>query len=177
MSKELFENTLEALKSEARKSWAGETGEQRAKALEEFLSKKLAHYSAHLGFSKEEILAAWEEKRSYSAINFYQESKFPSLDGVRVFENADELKKLLPSKKFRCPACSGESKDPYVCDTGLPMDKSGKKCDWKAFGLFGTLGKGLRFTFKDSFLENGGIIDSIFMPVDLEKTPANTEAA
>lgn len=162
-----METTIEMLKQKARDSWHGETGESRAKSLEVFLRKMLADYSKNLGLPEADILAAIESKRDYSAINYYQEANFPSLEGVRVFDTLEALKAAIPSKKFRCPSCGGISTDPYECNSGVFVGGDKHACNWKAYGLFRTAGKGFRFTIKDSFLEKPRV-DEIFMPVDFE---------
>jgi len=142
--------------------------------LEEFLRKMLADYSKNLELPPVDILKAIESKRNYSAINYYQEANFPSLEGVKVFETLDDLKAAIPSKKFRCPICGGISTNPYKCNSGVAKDGDEKVCDWKAYGLLRTAGKGLRFTIKDSFLEKP-YVDEIFMPIDFEEAEADDE--
>lgn len=164
----LMENTIENLKTKERESWkGGPTGEQRATQLEGFLRSKLKEYSEAFNLPEAAILEAWEKKRTYSAINYYQECNFPSLDGVRVYDTWDDLAALIPSKQFRCAACEKITTHPYTCNSGH-VDEDGKVCDWKTWGFFRSMGKGLRFTLKDSFLEKGGLIDEIFMPIEFE---------
>lgn len=169
-----MEATIELLKQQARDSWTGQTGEERAIRLEAFLRKTLESYSAVLGIPQADLLTAFEKRRDYSAINYYQQANFPDLAGVTILENLAEFKRLYPSGKYRCPACGGESTNPYECNTGLRVG-TGKKaspCDWKAYGLFGTAGKGMRICFREGFLEHGKI-EEIFMPI----TDAVAEAA
>ena len=155
-----FEKTFEKLKDEARKSWSGQIGEDRAKDLESFLRKKLKDYSDALGYSEDQILESIESRRNYSAINYYQESKFPDLSCVRLFDTEAELRASITKLEFRCPACSGVSTDPYKCNAS-------DKCNWRTSGLFGTFGKGFRFTIKESFLQKP-FVDEIFMPIEFE---------
>ena len=154
---------------QARNSWDGEIGKQRAKDVKKLILEVAENYSKILGFSKVEVIEAIEEKRTYSAINYYQKANFPKLDdSIAVYENQKELhEKTEPQKGFRCPSCGGVSEDPYACDTGLKTSDN-KVCNWKACGLFGTMGKGFRFTVKDMFLENPRV-EEIFMPIHLEK--------
>lgn len=166
-----FEATIEMLKQKARESWKGDTGERRAERLEAFLRPRVAQYAAALDLTEGQVLAAMEGRRNYSAINYYQEAVFPSLDGVRVFETQKALQDAIPSWKFRCPACEGVSTNPYECNSGLPIKGGANPCDWKSYGLFRTYGKGLRFTVKDNFMEHGRI-EEIFMPLDMEETQA-----
>ena len=45
------------------------------------------HYSQHTGRSLSDILNEWENKRTYSALNYYQSYRFPKLkkESVRQF--------------------------------------------------------------------------------------------
>ena len=160
----LYSEIMENLKTEARNSWKGKTGERRARELESFLDKRVGEYSEKFGINRSELLEKFEEARDYSAINYYQEANFPSLDNVRVFQNMAELKKSVGSEGFECPCCGGVSSDPYQCNSGLIMDENDKICDWKAYGLFRTLGKGVNVTVIDRFLKSPKI-EHIFMPI------------
>jgi len=161
-----MEAIIEKLKQEARKSWNGDLGEERAVALEAFLRKRISEYAIAFNLSEGEVLAAIEGKRNYSAINYYQEANFPSLNGVKVYNTPDDLAAAIPNRQFRCPRCGGISTDPYECNSGAEMEK-GEICNWKVYGLFKALGKGFRFTIKEGFLEKP-FIDHIFNPVDFE---------
>lgn len=165
MNKEL-KNIIDDLKQKARDSWKGEVGENRAIELEKFLNETLENYSAFLGFDKLKIMKAIESRRNYSAINYYQRANFPLLSDIKIYENRDEFLKQCPSHAFICPHCNGISSDPNECNSGIKIE--GKLCDWKSYGLFGTLGKGINILFKDSFLKDGVVYD-IFMPKELSK--------
>jgi len=65
---------------------------------------------------------------------------------------------LKATGKYICPNCEKESTDPYEC--------SQEKCDWKVYGLFGDLGKGIKVIIKDKFLEHP-VPMRIFKPVEL----------
>lgn len=158
-----FDELMSIIKKQACDSWPGEIGDERASLVENLIMTRFSEYSKVLGYSLEEILEAMEKRRTYSAVNFYQKANFPKLDEVEVFATLDDFKKKYPSGKYRCPSCDGISTHPYVCASGDLMS-NGKVCDWKAYGFLGTLGKGLRFTFKEVFLENP-VIDEIFQPV------------
>lgn len=155
------------LANEARNGSKGQVGESRAVELIAFLDKTLANYSQVLGMSEDAIMTAIESKRDYSAINFYQSSKFPNLENVAVFESSDEVLGKYPSGKYRCPSCNGVSTDPYVCNA-LRADGKGR-CDWKSYGLFGTMGKGLRLVVRSTFLEHP-VVHELFMPLETEVT-------
>lgn len=151
-----MEAIIEKLKEEARSSWNGKMGEERAENLEKYLRNKLEEYSNALGLPQEDILNSWEKERSYSAINYYQEANQPSIknENVRVFETVEDMNKSITSYEFRCPACGGISTNPYRCNSGAEISKATKKkpakiCDWKVYGLFGDLGKGTFVYCKD----------------------------
>lgn len=160
-----MEQTIEKLKQQARDSWDGETGEQRAADLEYYLRNKLEEYSNALGIPQEELLKSWETDRDYSAINYYQEANQPSIkaDKVRVFETVEEFIQKVGKPEFRCPSCNGISTSPYSCNSGEEMSP-GKTCDWKVYGLFGDMGKGIHIYVKDQLKG-----ETIFMPVSWEE--------
>lgn len=161
-----MEEILNKLSKIFREFWGGTAGEKMEREKMGFIRKMLVDYSKALGLSEADILAAIENKRNYSAANYYQEANFPSLDGVKVFETQTDLLAAIPSRKFRCPACGDVSTNPYECNA--PAREKGKKCDWKAYGLFRTAGKGFRFTIKEGFLDHPKV-DEIFMPLDFEE--------
>lgn len=160
-----MDKIVEKLKQQARDSWSGKVGEKRAEELDKYLRAKLDEYSKALNIPQEEILKAWERDRTYSAINYYQESNQPSIksDKVKVFETVEELMKAIGKHEFRCPACNGISTSPYKCNSGKDMTK-GKTCDWKVYGLFGDLGKGIHVFCKDKMIG-----ETIFMPLSWEE--------
>lgn len=122
------------------------------------------HYGEKLGLNWEDILDSWEADRGYWYMNYYQDCNQPEIKGdkVRVFETVKEMLKSIGGKGFRCPMCGGISKEPYKCNSGLEISK-GKKCDWKVYGLFGGLGKGVFIYCKDKL--HG---ETIFMPIAWE---------
>ncbi|WP_029265740.1 hypothetical protein [Virgibacillus alimentarius] len=159
-----MEQIIEKLKGKARNSWSGEIGEQRAIELEKYLRGKLEEYSNALEISQEEILKSWEEDRTYSAINYYQEANQPPIKGdkVKVFETVEEMLQVVGERKFRCPSCNHISTNPYECNSGEEMSE-GKICDWKVYGLFGDLGKGTFIYVKDKLKG-----ETIFTPISWE---------
>jgi len=158
---------IATLKERARESWSGKSGEKRADELETFIRAMLADYAAVLGFSEDEILEKLEERRDYAAVNYYQLANFPPLKGVDVYETVEQVRDKFPSGKFVCPNCGGISTDYTTCNSGLIMDNK-LPCDWKAWGLFRTLGKGYRFVVKATFLNNP-VVYEIFMPLELQE--------
>ena len=158
-----MEQIIEKLKQQARESWNGELGEQRAARLEEYLRTKLDEYSKATGLLQEEILKSWETHRNYSAINYYQESNQPSIKSgkVKVFDTVENMISAIGEKKFRCHSCGGISTNPYECNSGIKT--KGKVCDWKVYGLFKDLGKGVFVYCKDKVIG-----ETIFMPLSWE---------
>ena len=107
--------------------------------------ERAKHYAEKLCCTWEEVLTAWETDRTYWYMNYYQDCKQPLIKGetVKVFG-------------FRCPKCSKVSKNPQKCTQD--------GCDWKAFGFFGTLGKGATVILKNSLTPI-----EIFIPVAWEQ--------
>lgn len=168
MAKESLPEMIKRLKEEARQSWSGEVGEERAERLEKYLCAKLKEYSQILNEPEEEILISWENSRNYSAINYYQEVNQPSLSKAKIFKDAEEMNKSIVNNKFRCSCCGGISTNPYECNSGLIIRKAtkiktAKICDFKVFGLFGDLRKG---TYVFCKKEMKG--EYIFIPIDWE---------
>lgn len=123
------------------------------------------HYEEKLGVKWEDVLDSWEKDRNYWYMNYYQDCNQPKIEAgkVRVFETTNDLIKSVGDKKFRCPACGGVSTNPYECDSGLEIGKN-KICDWKVYGFFKDLGKGIFVYCKDELKG-----ETIFMPVEWEK--------
>lgn len=140
----------------------------------DFIRNMTKNYSEVLGFSEFEILKAIESKRKYCANNYYQPSKFPLLnEKVKVFNTVKDLFETIKSKKFICPACEQEQPDPYSCKSNYLVN--GKICDWKSYGLLGTLDRGFRFTIKDTFLDSP-MVDDCFLPVEFANTQYDPKA-
>ena len=162
---------IERLKDEARSSWSGEVGEERAECLEKYLRNKLEEYSKVLDISQKELLEAWEKDRNYSAINYYQECNQPTLkEGkVRVFKNKNELLSSVTVRKFRCPYCGGVSDSPYVCSNkeNLPKTSSGRKRTICGYSIEGFITRKNKCTFVYCREEGRG--EFIFTPIYWEE--------
>ena len=132
-----------------------------------FAIERAEHYAAKTGLEAADILDAWEKRRDYWYVNYYQPANQPEIkaDLVRVFETVEDLLASIGKPEFRCPMCGGISKSPYACDSGKEMEK-GKTCDWKAYGLLGTLGKGISVFVKKELK-----LETVFMPVAWETAP------
>lgn len=134
------------------------------------------HYAERTGLQPEMILDAWETKRTYWYMNFYQESNFPEIKTgkVKVFDTCEDLAASIGNAGFRCPLCEGVSKSPYECDTGLKVKsikgKGDTVCDWKVYGLFGHLGKGIAV-----FVRERVAVDHLFMPLAWEQEEKKIE--
>ncbi|HCA5183032.1 TPA: hypothetical protein MW242_002656, partial [Acinetobacter baumannii] len=139
-------------------------GEDTKKRLEDFLIQMLEEYSQKLGISQVDLLTALEKGRSYSVPNYYQASKFPSIDKVTIFETIEDFKNSHADKGFRCPSCEGISSNPQKCNAN-PTE-----CNWTSYGLLGCAGKGFYFMCKDYLLNTEAKVYEIFMPVNLENS-------
>lgn len=84
------------------------------------------HYGEKLNLPWNEILASWEEDRTYWFMNYYQECEQPRIDSkdVFVFESVKEMQEKCGSE-FICPSCGSITADPYECTN----------CHWKSYGL------------------------------------------
>jgi hypothetical protein len=136
------------------------------------------HYAEKTGLDQADILNSWEKLRNYWYMNYYQDANIPLIEGdsVRVFETIADMKASIVKPEFRCPACEGISKDAYTCDSGKKMMvtkgkgknaklvEGDKVCDWKVYGLFGHLGKGV-YVFVKSEMRG----QNVFKPVAWEK--------
>lgn len=133
--------------------------------------ERAKHYAEKTGVPVEFILDAWERRRDYWYMNYYQESNQPLIEDrkIRVFDTGDAFVASVGKEGFRCPACGKVSRSPYQCDAGTVTD--GKVCDWKVYGLFGHLGKGIAV-----FVKENAVIEKLFMPVAWEKESNGSEA-
>lgn len=127
---------------------------QRCQEQLDWIIDRAKHYEEKTGISYLEIIDAWEEARNYWYMNYYQDCNQPLLnsDKVRVFDTVDDYKKAVGIEGFTCPKCEHVSLNPYECDS---VD-----CDWKSYGLLGTMGKGIFIFVKDKMQGQ-----EIFMPV------------
>lgn len=142
-------------------------GDSTAEKVVEFIRQFTAEYAEALSLSQFDVLVAVEKARDHSAANYYQEAHFPKLAEVSVYATRDEFLAAIPSRKFRCPCCKGESTDPNRCNSGV-VTSAGNACNWASFGLFRTMGEGLRVVIKDTFL-SAPVVHEIFMPLELEQ--------
>lgn len=129
--------------------------------------ERAKHYEEITGVSACMILDTWEANRDYWYVNYYQDANQPRLDdkSVRVFDTIEDMKHSIGTSGFRCPRCKGVSTNPKTCDSGEKIEK-GKICDWKSWGLFGTMGQGVHIFVKT---ECHG--QDAFTPISWEITP------
>lgn len=149
---------------------AVEQDEERSKGFHDYRGKldwivaRANHYAEKTGIAVVEILDKWESLRTYWYMNYYQDSNQPLLNSekVKVFDTKDEFLKNV-GKEFRCPACDGITTDPYECNSGIKTN--GRVCDWKVYGLFKDMGKGVFVFIKEAM--HG---ERIFKPVAWERS-------
>lgn len=145
---------------------AREPGRTEYRTKIDWIIARAQHYAEKTGLTPEAILDAWEKRRDYWYMNFYQEANQPLIQGdkVRVFETVADLLSSVGTTGFRCPACGGISTNPYECNSGKLMPIATRKvCDWKVYGLFGHMGKGVSV-----FVKEKTQIDKLFKPVAWE---------
>ena len=130
----------------------------------EWIVARAKQYAEKTGLAPESILDAWEKKRNYWYMNYYQDANQPPIanDTVRIFNTVADLRESVGKAGFRCPYCKAISKSPIECDSGAKID--GKICNWKVYGLFGHMGKGVSVFVKEAFC-----VENIFMPVAWEQ--------
>lgn len=161
----MVEEQIELIIQKGADTWGRE---RLTQAIAQFLRDKSRHYEDVLEVSQSRLLQAWEQQRDYSAINYYQEANFPDLKegNVYVFDNLGDYQKRFPSKKFICPACEGVSTNPYECNSGEEISV-GKVCDWKVYGFFRDLGKGVYIFLRQEF-HRSPKPQLIFKPIELK---------
>jgi hypothetical protein len=107
--------------------------------------------------TKEEVIEAWEEQRTYWYMNFYQEANQPEIktEGMNVVLYDNWIKSLkekfgedAKNWKFKCPNCEGIQSAQDFIDSGAKESADnvyyncigryveGKGCDWTLGGLF-----------------------------------------
>lgn len=154
-----YQKLLEAVRRDENKS----PGFHNYRGKLEWVVDRANHYAEKTGLSAEQILDAWEQRRSYWYMNFYQESSQPKIEGdkVRVFDTVEELHASIGTSGFRCPHCKQVSKSPYACDSGFVTERDKKPCDWKVYGLL-DLGSVTVFVKQEVAMEK------LFVPVAWE---------
>lgn len=153
--------------------WPGSVGQERVIDCIDFISKRIPKYALIMDKTNLETLTTYAKARSCNYTNWFQNCYLPDLNGVIVLDTVEDFKQKFPSGKFVCPCCNGVSTDYQECNSGKIVKgtkkRSGKVCDWKVFGLFGDLGKGIRVIVKDRFSDFPKPI-AMFKPIEMAQT-------
>ena len=123
----------------------------------DWIIDRAKHYEEKTGIPYLEIIDAWEEKRNYWYMNYYQDCEQPLLttDKVYAFDTVKALRESIGNDGFRCPKCKRVSSNPHEC--------SQESCSWKSYGLFKTLGEGATVFVKENIT-----LGHIFLPIAWE---------
>jgi len=160
-------NIMNEIIVEIYNGWPGPTGRQRVVDKVTFICERIPQYAKIMDKTELEALEILAKARTCNYVNYFQDANIPNLSDVYVFDTLDDLKARFPSKKYCCPRCEGISTDPQVCNSGIIIDKKKKQeCDWKVYGLFGDLGKGIRVLVKSKSPDYPRPI-TIFKPIEL----------
>lgn len=137
------------------------------KAALDWALNRAQQYADALGVTRDEVLAAWEQRRDYWLVNYYQESNQPDIVGHNVVtldewekEGEQLYGKVRLDWRFRCPACgyvqTGREFKAAGLDPNLAYqhcasrhDLGGSKtCKWTINGL---LRVGGRYVINDHY--------------------------
>lgn len=156
--------------------WPGATGIQRAKDVVGFLFNRVPQYAKIMNKSEVDTLDILAKSRNCNFVNYFQNANIPDLDDVMVFKSLDEFKQRFPSGKSVCPCCNAITTNYQECNSGVKLiahskpkkskTNEGKVCDWKIYGLFGDLGKGIKILILDK-IEEFPRPTRIFKPIEL----------
>ena len=111
----------------------------------QWVLERAEQYARKCNTTKEAVIAAWETKRDYWWLNYYQECEQPSLDGKASVMTTDEwrqeaTRRFGPDKldwKFKCPAC-GHIQTPRDFKDGGKEPERAATCCASRFGLGGS---------------------------------------
>lgn len=163
--KDFSEKCIEAMRNYA---LAGKICDNKCEYCEhfKFVIDRAKHYAETLQLSIDDVLTAWEKKREYWWLNYYQDCNQPLIEitgTLKVFDTYQQAVDAFGKQGFRCPCCGGVSTKPFECDSGLPMPE-GKICNWKSYGFLRCLGKGVTVIVKEDCS-----ITELFMPIAWER--------
>jgi len=160
---------VQIMMDESAKVPAGGGHDSREPEWKKTIMEIVEHYAKHLELDAVSVFNALESSRTYWYANYYQWAKLPKLEGdVYVYETEKEmLDAVQPARGFRCPACKAVTPDSTECHSQVVKD--GRVCNWKAYGLFGTMGEGVQILVKEDWMENP-MVHSIFKPIALEES-------
>lgn len=158
---------MNAIIVEIYNGWPGPTGRQRVVDKVRFLCERVPQYAKVMGKTELETLEALAKSRNCNYTNYFQDANIPDLSDVYVFDTLEDVRVRFPSKQYVCPRCEGITTDPQECNSGVIVDKKKKEvCNWKSYGLFGTLGKGINVLVKSKSQGFPRPIN-IFKPIEL----------
>ena len=157
---------IDEIMLEVYNGWVGKTGEERVLSVLKIISERVPQYAKVAGKTELEFLTLYAKSRRCNYTNWFQSSYLPDLSDVIVFDTVEDFKNKFPSGKYTCPRCGGETTDYQQCNSGKVIDKKGKVCDWKVYGLFGDMGKGIRVIIKNR-IEDFPKPISMFKPIEL----------
>ena len=123
----------ESIVEEARASWPGEAGDQRADRVAHFLTELDMTYRPLLPEGTN-MLEAFEAHRKYTGMkvmDFYTyEVVLHPFDIDHIFDSTKDFPDNYWPNQFLCPSCKNISSKPYVCDSGVKVN--GKSCTAEA---------------------------------------------
>ena len=150
--------------------WPGKTGEERVDSCVNVINKRIPQYANAMGKTQLETLTIYAKSRKCNYANWFQDHYLPDLSDVVIVDTVDDFKKKYPSGKYICPCCNAITTDYQECNSGAIVNKTkkskGSVCDWKVYGLFGDLGKGIKVIVKDKFEEFPKPI-AMFKPIEM----------
>lgn len=145
--------------------------EERFGNLRHWIKNKMLEYAKFLEMDARELFLISENMRSYWSPNYYQEAKFPKLDGITILDTHADFRAIVGQYqgRFICPACKHITTNPQECNSGYEsvertVGGRGKVCDWKSYGLLGCLGQGYTFLIKEAIPDIGVQPMTIFQP-------------
>lgn len=149
--------------------WQGQIGEIRVKDALSFIAARIPEYAKVTGKTDLEFLTFYAKNRRVNYTNWFNESYLPDLSDIMVFETTKDFKEKFPSGKYKCSACEGITTDAQECNSGVEIGKGKNKsvCNWKTYGLFRDMGKGIKVLIKEHIEEIPKPI-TIFKPIEIE---------
>lgn len=136
-------------------------------------------YAEALGVTRDDVLNGWEKYRNYWYMNYYQDSKQPSLKGdQKVIKIADWLKELRSrfgeddeDWKFVCPSCGHVQSVADFKAIGVDGTKAYYECISRYKNIDGkTNKKACKYTLCGLFvLDHDTVISNEFLPVNVFK--------
>lgn len=132
-------------------------------------------YADALGVSRDEVIQAWEENRTYCYNNYYQECHQPALDGKsRVIKLSDWLEELKArfgenpdNWKFVCPSCGHVQSVGDFKEAGADPQRAYINCIGRVTGSNDPSGKdGCNYTVNGLIsLNKTTVISDKYLPV------------